>query len=194
MCIRDSPGVAPDGTVYALDVGGHLYALTPSGGVKWIFNTTPVAIQTVEVGPDSTVYFTSGNTIFALNPDGTLKWKVSDPSGSRAAAGPTVGPDGNIYAVTDDSGVPNGLGAMTLSPDGQILSNRPGYTTGRGDENTREIAFGKTQFYFNMNHIDLNFGLQFFELGGNFLFAREAGGSQPVVGAHGNIYESLANN
>jgi uncharacterized protein (TIGR03437 family) len=33
--------VAADGTVYAADVNGHLYALTPSGGLKWIFSVAP---------------------------------------------------------------------------------------------------------------------------------------------------------
>lgn len=195
--IRSRPGIGSDGTVYALDVGGHLYALTPNGGVKWIFNTSPVAIQSVEVAPDGTIYFGSGNTVYALNPDGTLKWKVRDPSGAKVGAGPTVGPDGNIYAVAEDAGLPNGLGEMTLSPAGQVLRHHPGFVTGRGDDQTREIAFGGNQFYFVMNNVfDHTNGLQFFEIGGNFLFARLAGGfdEQPAVDAGGNIYSSLASN
>lgn len=198
--IQGRPGIAPDGTVYALDVGGHLYALAPNGGVKWIFSTGPVAIQSVDVGPDGTVYFGSAvNTVYALNPDGTLKWKVRDPSGAQVGAGPTVGPDGNIYAVTQDSGLPNGLGEMTLSPAGQVLSSRPGFLTGRGHEFlTREIVFGAVnQFYFVMNNVfDATNGLQFFELGGDFLFARLAGGGdeQPAVDAGGNIYSNIASN
>jgi IPT/TIG domain/PQQ-like domain len=197
--IQGRPGIGPDGTIYALDVSAHLYALTPSGGVKWIFNSSPgVAVQSVDVGPDGTVYFGSLNTVYAVNPDGTLKWKVSDPSGGQMGAGPSVGPDGNIYAVTQDGGLPSGLGEMTLSPAGQVLSHRPGYVTGRGAEFlTREIAFGVNQFYFDMNNaLDNNNGLQFFELGGNFLFARLAGGKdeQPAVDAGGNIYSSIASN
>jgi len=198
LYIRSRPGVAPDGTVYALDVGGHIYALTPAGGVKWIYNTAPgVAIQAVEVGSDGTVYFASGNTIYALNPDGSLKWKVSDPSGAFVGAGPTVGPNGNLYAVTEEAGLPNGLGAITLSPEGQVLSQRPGFVTGRGDDQPREIAFGANQFYFVMNNaIDQTNGLHFFDLSGNFLFAVLAGGAdhQPAVGAAGNIYSSMASN
>jgi hypothetical protein len=127
-----------------------------------------------------------------------LKWKVIDPSGAQMGAGPSVGPDGNIYAVTQDAGLPNGLGEITLSPAGQILSNRPGYLTGRGANfRTREIVFGSNQFYFVMNNVpDNTIGLHFFELGGNFLFARLAGGSdnQPAVDASGSIYSTIASN
>ena len=30
------PAIAPDGTIYSVDVFGHLYALTPDGGLKWL--------------------------------------------------------------------------------------------------------------------------------------------------------------
>ncbi len=86
---------------------------------------------------------------------------------------------------------------MTISPAGQILSNRRGYLPGRGQEfRTREIVFGTNRFYFAMNNIDTKSGLQFFALGGTFLFARPAGGSdeQPAVAANGNIYSDIAGN
>jgi PQQ-like domain/IPT/TIG domain len=199
LYIQGRAGIGPDGTIYALDVGGHLYALTPSGGVKWIFNTGPVAIQSVEVGPDGTIYFASSvNKIYAVTPDGTLKWTITDPSGAQVGAGPDVGPDGKIYAVTEDAGLANGLGEMTISRAGQVLANRPNYLTGRGAElRTREIVFGPTnQFYFDMNNLDNNNGLQFFRLGGTFLFARLGGGTddQPAVGPDGNIYSTIASN
>ena len=47
-----------------------------------------------------------------------------------------------------------------------------------------------------MNNLDNNNGLQFFRLGGTFLFARLAGGTddQPAVGPGGNIYSTIASN
>ena len=57
--------------------------------------------------------------------------------------------------------------------------------------------FGENQFYFDMNNVlnDQN-GLQFFELGGKFLFARLAGGKdeQPAIDGTGNIYSNIAFN
>ena len=38
--IQSRPAVASDGTVYAIDANGHLYALAPDGGLIWIFNAT----------------------------------------------------------------------------------------------------------------------------------------------------------
>ena len=40
-------------------------------------------------------------------------------------AGPTVGPDGNIYVISDFGG----LGAFALSPAGQLLWSNPGNPT-----------------------------------------------------------------
>lgn len=38
--IQSRPAVGSDGTVYAIDVLGHLYALSPNGGLKWVFNAS----------------------------------------------------------------------------------------------------------------------------------------------------------
>jgi hypothetical protein len=100
--------------------------------------------------------------------------------------------------VTEDAGLPNGLGEMTISRAGQVLANRPNYLAGRGAElRTREIVFGPpNQFYFDMNNLDNNNGLQFFRLGGTFLFARLGGGTddQPAVAPDGNICSTIASN
>jgi len=191
--------VAADGTVYAADVNGHLYALTPSGGLKWIFSVAPGNVtQSVDVGPDGTVYFAALNTVYAINRRGKLKWSLSDPTGATVSAGPNVGPDGNIYAVSEDSGAAGGIGEMVISPAGQLLSNKPGYTSARGQAlRTREIVFGANQFHFDMNNVlDNQNGLQFFELGGKFLFAVSAGGrdEQPDTDAAGNVYSNIARN
>jgi hypothetical protein len=47
-----------------------------------------------------------------------------------------------------------------------------------------------------MNNLDNNNGMQFFRLGGSFLFARLGGGSddQPAVAPDGNIYSTIASN
>ena len=53
------------------------------------------------------------NTITAIAPDGSIRWTYTEPSvGQGVIAGPTVGPDGNIYVISDYGG----LGAFALSP------------------------------------------------------------------------------
>ncbi len=145
------PAVGADGTVYAADNVGHLYALSPAGGVKWIFNATPGNVtQPVSVGSDGTIYFASLATIYAVRPDGTLKWKFTDPGFALIFAGPTAGPDGNIYAVSSDLNFPNGLGAFVLSPAGTKLANLSGFSTRLGYAGI-EIVFSSGHWYFTNN-------------------------------------------
>jgi len=158
-------GVGPDGTVYVNDVAGRLYALTPSGGLKWIFQAgLGGSVGPVTVGADGTVYvggwtardaaqtcqFDPVNVhgLFAVRPDGTLKW-LFDRTCGTFTAGPNLGPDGKIYGVTDVGGV----GVFALNPDGTPAWNvdRYGVTVPTG----AELSFGPaapgqapTQFYF----------------------------------------------
>ena len=91
--------------------------------MKWIFKTRVFAAGPPSIGLDGTVYVADSSTITAINPDGSLKWTFTEPPGGQGViAGPTVGPDGNIYAVTDLGG----LGALALSPAGQLLWSNTG--------------------------------------------------------------------
>ncbi len=143
--IQYRPAIGSDGTIYTVDSGGVLYALQPDGGLKWVFRFDQLTYGTVAIGADDTIYVAGlFSTITAVNPDGTLKWQFTeDPAGQGVFAGPAVGPDGNIYVVTDYGG----LGAFALSPQGQLLWNIPSFDMyGGGSE---EIVFGPPdQFYF----------------------------------------------
>jgi hypothetical protein len=187
------PAIGTDGTIYAAGVGGHLYALTANGGVKWIFRGSFPVMQSVSVGADNTAYFAGGNVVYAINPNGTLKWQIANPSGGAIVAGPNVGPDGNIYAVGNLGNTnPNQLGAITVSPAGQILQNRQGYVEPRTQAlYNREIVFGSNQFYFGgLNNVNFSTGgLEVFQLGGSYVRTiSAAGGRQPAVAPDGTIY------
>lgn len=83
-------------------------------------------------------------------------------------AGPTVGPDGNIYAVTDLGG----LGALSLTPGGQLLWNQPGFGNIAGTGLTtvpvtstrvyfaEDIVPGCTELQQGISAVDLNGSLQ----------------------------------
>ena len=91
--------------------------------MRWIFKTRVFAAGPPSIGPDNTVYVADSSTITAINRNGSLKWTFTEPPGGQGViAGPTVGPDGNIYAVTDIGG----LGALALSPAGQLLWSNTG--------------------------------------------------------------------
>src|SRR6185436_16023044 len=92
-----------------------LYAISPQGSILWSKPLSETAY--VDIGPDGTVYAGSMNTIYAFTPSGALKWSFTEPPGGQGLmAGPTVGPDGNIYAVSDFGG----LGAFSLTPAGVL--------------------------------------------------------------------------
>ncbi len=110
--------VAPDGTIYTSDFN-RLYAFSPTGELLWtlagVGGGRPVSFL-----PDGTI-ITGGSLIAAVNPNGTLKWRFDNPRpGLDLAAGPNVGPDGNIYAAMDTEDEPEALGTFSLDPDGNL--------------------------------------------------------------------------
>lgn len=198
--VRGRPAVGADGTIYALDTSGRLYAVTPAGGVRWIFNGGGGnAAQPVSVGSDGTIYFSSIATVFAVRPDGTLKWTFTDPGFALIFAGPTVGPDGNIYACSSDEGFANGLGAFVLSPQGNKISNLPGFSTRFGYAGI-EIVFGApNHWYFTTNaagSVAPAGVLAAFNLGGTTLVWSKGAERQPpnenvVVGDGNHVHPGL---
>ena len=114
------PAVGPDGGVVVASSTGNVYSLTADGALRWV---VPAGADGLSIGPDGTVYAGSMSTITAIAPNGSIRWTYTEPSvGQGVIAGPTVGPDGNIYAISDYGG----LGAFALSPDGQLLWSNPG--------------------------------------------------------------------
>ena len=114
------PAVGPDGTIYAKDTSGDLFALDPDGGIRWLARNGPDFTGSIDVGPDGTIYLSEQGAdplhIVAYAPDGTKKWAFPDFNSQGVLAGPNVGPDGNVYVVTHVGG----LGAYSLAPDGSL--------------------------------------------------------------------------
>ena len=146
--IPNRPGVGPDGTVYAQDVYGHLYAVDPTGGLKWIFNASGTSFGNVSIGPDGTIYAASTTSVFALAPDGALKWQFNQNPAAFIVLGPNVGPDGNIYVVGTQ-----GMGVFSLTPQGSLRwSVQEDYD--RPIVTMQEIVFGpaaQSRLYFHAN-------------------------------------------
>jgi hypothetical protein len=143
----------------------------------------------VSVGPDGTIYFSVEPFVYAINPDGSLKWTFTDPASARVFAGPTVGPDGNIYGATEDANQ-GGTGAFVLAPDGQLISNLPGFNT-RAGYGSIEVAFGSPDhWYFTTNASGAVIGdgsLFAFPLGSTGLIWNQGAVGQPRVQPSGNV-------
>ena len=98
------PSIGDDGTIY---IGGsyeglswYLYAIYPNGTLRWmyyagglIWNMGPA------IADDGTIYFGAwDNSLHAVNPDGSEKWKYS--AGSDIKSSPVISEDGTIYFGT----------------------------------------------------------------------------------------------
>lgn len=173
------PAVAPDGTVYAVDVYGRLYALGPDGGLKWI--ARGAGDKGVTVGADGTIYIGSESAIKAFNPDGTLKWTFVQNPRAFILLGPNVGPDGNIYAVST-----SGIGIFSLTPSGVLRWSQPEIYD-RRIVDYQEVVFGPNgadqQMYFLANN-----HLKGLRLDGSPVFAITTTGNQPATGPDGTVY------
>lgn len=95
--VRTCPAIGPDGTIY---VGSDkLYALDSNGARKWDFsigpNTTPATIDS-----QGTIYVgTNSGDLYAINPDGSQKWKIYVPGGVRSVG--AIAADCTLYVCSE---------------------------------------------------------------------------------------------
>ena len=120
-CVFSSPALGPDGTVYVGSKDEYLYALEDRGDsavLKWRFRFGTfydghLADSSPAVGPDGTIYIgvdpygAADQTpvpirwaFYAINPDGTLKWKFEMKDGVESS--PAIGLDGTVYVGSYD--------------------------------------------------------------------------------------------
>ncbi len=130
-----SPSIAADGTIYlglhdysALSgaTNAALLAFTSTGAIKWAFPAGDFDIRdTPSIAADGTIYFgTKGDNgfVYALNPDGTQKWKyntftdvVNCPTcGVDVYDTPAIAVDGTVY-VSNEYGF-----LYAFHPDGTL--------------------------------------------------------------------------
>jgi len=122
--VTTSPALGSDGTVYIGSIDHKLYALNPTdGSCKWSYAVSgSVDLSSPVIGEDGTIYFGSGyitisngtyeGGLYALTPNGALKWKFTIPYTDPLAsmdhllheyATPAIGTDGTVYYGACDS-------------------------------------------------------------------------------------------
>ncbi len=177
------PAIGPDGTVYSIDAFFHLYALAPDGGLKWLVRGA--GDKGVAVGLDGIIYVGSESDIKAYNPDGTLKWDFVQNPRALILIGPSIGPDGNIYAVATE-----GLGVFSLTPSGALRWQQP-ETYRRPPVSYGEIVFGPNgstqQLYFYAND-----HFRALTIDGTSVFTIPGLFGQPAVAPDGTIHNSFS--
>src|ERR1051326_8646519 len=79
--LNASPAIAPDGTIYFGSEDKNLYALTPTGALKWKIDLGAPMGSSPAIAADGTIYVANGSIfpiptggqIYAVSPDGTVK-------------------------------------------------------------------------------------------------------------------------
>lgn len=125
--IECSPVIDKNGTIYICSHDGYLYAVNPDGTKKWKFNAGPPKydsrwnvsksmMATPAIASDGTIYiYSSAHYLFAINANGTEKWRYPMKWGNDFWSSPAIAKDGTIYvgsARNEDEKYPGGLYAI----------------------------------------------------------------------------------
>src|SRR5271154_1386672 len=77
------------------------------GKLKWVYDmvdqygTSPICLDgSLVIGADGTIYAGCDQFLYAVNADGTLKWKFA--TGTAIESTPAIGADGTIYVGSFD--------------------------------------------------------------------------------------------
>ncbi|HEY2900520.1 MAG TPA: PQQ-binding-like beta-propeller repeat protein [Polyangia bacterium] len=137
--IFSSPAIGHDGGIFVGSDDDHLYAF-PAGSDKPRFSFQVGSCpQRVGIGPDASrcdvdagptigpdgVIYTGGDGVYAINPDGTLRWRFA--TGGHVSSAPAVMPDGTVVAGSQDDLVyginPNGTKRWDFRTGGDVESS-----------------------------------------------------------------------
>ena len=130
-CIA-SPVIGHNGTIYVVIGQDQLHAISPSGSRRWVFSfahewdmsfATPAIDQNgvVYLGVEGYSGYTPYSHIYAINPNGTQRWKYRVDGGRFVRGSAAIGPDGTIYIATKAGGTELTAKLVALSPTGQKL-------------------------------------------------------------------------
>jgi outer membrane protein assembly factor BamB len=107
-----TPCVADDGTIYAGSDAKKLFAVTPSGKVKWTLETDGDADSSPAIAADGTVVIAAGRMVYGVNPFGLVRWRFA--AKRKVFTSPAVAPNGRVIFGSQDHKV------YALGPDGHL--------------------------------------------------------------------------
>ena len=184
-----SPAISQDGTIYyAESTTGAIYALNPEGTIKWQYLIGDTSIYGIEsspaIGQDGTIYIGSTENnmnildshIYALNPDGSLKWRYL--TAGLVHSSPVVASDGTVIVGSNDGYL------YALNPKGTLkwkskFDNIGGGSTSPAIGPDGTIYYSK---YPSLYAVDPENG------NANWSFKLDSLAHSPAVGDDGTIY------
>ncbi len=152
------PAIGADGTIYA--TGSGLYAFSANGSNLWVNATNTFMSSSPAIAKDGTIYVATcgGGTLYAVNPDGSVKWRTilgaNDPTNTPIAATPAIDISGTIYyPVLNTLYALSSAGSVqwTFSPsNGANTYTSPAI----GSDGTIYVTFGSTLYaLYNTNKL-----------------------------------------
>jgi len=112
--LYNSPLIDKNGVIYIGSTDGYLCAINFDGSIKWKFNATSqitCGFGGVTIGFDGKLYFSTLETLYALNSDGTLDWSLPGYGNTRVL----IAPNGNTLYVNNIS-----IGLVALDQDSNL--------------------------------------------------------------------------
>ena len=131
------------------------------------------------VGSDGTVYFTGDISLYAINPNGTLKWRSAILGDAPSESRPVIGSDGTIYVgCTDDH-------LYAIKPDGTLKWK---FLTGKDVRSSPAIGSDGTIYVGSKDKklyaINSNGTLKWTYETGGYIYVT----ASPAIGSDGTIY------
>jgi outer membrane protein assembly factor BamB len=112
--VRSSPAVCSDNSIYFTIelrdpitgnvVGDELWHVSQNGTILWKYDINPgkltvqVGLSVPAIGSDGTV-FVGGDKLYAIEPDGSLRWTFSGNWPEAIRNSSSIGKDGTVYFV-----------------------------------------------------------------------------------------------
>jgi len=102
--VNSAPAIGPDGNILVATTRDsapwRLWSFKPNGDTAWSFELAADAdFASPAVGPDSTIYVGANRYLYAIRPDGTLKWR--DSLAARIQCCPAVANESTLYVVAE---------------------------------------------------------------------------------------------
>jgi hypothetical protein len=121
------PALAADGTIYAGNSMAALLAYTPAGLPLWS-DSDGGGAAALTVGPDGAIYSAPGS-LYATNPDGSMKWKAASGSNFGWDTIVALAPDGTSFTVGDKLYAVDPTGKVKWSAASAVSGTYPAVST-----------------------------------------------------------------
>jgi outer membrane protein assembly factor BamB len=125
--IYATAAIDADGNIFVGSDADTFFSISARGEVRWRLATEGDADTGATVGPDGTVYFAAGASLYAVAPGGVVKWRFE--AREKIYSTPAVDDDGTVYVGSQDDHL------YALDGEGRV---RWSYET-RGDNDSSPV-------------------------------------------------------